>query len=284
MENTKQSLIAKIVRKGIITPYEAIYLQYLNRKHMQEQELDVEKWENIYIAAENVSELFSQPDLKNILAFQSLNDATLYDSYRWAANYMTKLDTHTGDIGYRATALLNELRLMRSENAMLITRNLRESKAIEGTLFEFTAYSQTYGKVITFEESIALFTESLSLLLMSIDNILTLNYYLKTMVEQEEFNCLRFLRMILSEERQTTKDEEDPLNVTQLFYKQLVDPIIETNHEKFIEFMKREFSSFSITLDDTFQEGSLLYVRKSLPEITVGIDDAKKEKDVLEQV
>lgn len=278
MEHTKQSLIAKIAGKGIISPFEAIYLQYLNRKHMQEEELDVEKWENIYIAAENVSELFSQQGLKNILTFQSLNDATLYDSYRWAANYMTKLDTHVGDIGYRTIALLNELRLMRNENVMRITRDLRESKEVGGTLFEFTAYSQVHGKVITFEEAIASFTESLSLLLMSIDNILTLNYYLKTMVEQEEFNCLRFLRMILSEEKQTTEDEEDPLNVTQLFYKQLVVPIIETNHEKFIEFMKREFSSFNITFDDAFQEGSLLYVRKSLPEIVAEIDSVKMEK------
>lgn len=88
------------------------------------------------------------------------------------------------------------------------------------------------------------------------------------MAEQEDFNYLKFLHMLLAEEKQTIEEVEDQFNIARLCYKQIADPIIENNHIKFIEFMERIFSSFNINLDANFQEGSLVYVKKSLSEIT----------------
>src|SRR5258708_117391 len=120
MAYDKQSIIAKIAGRGVITPYEAIYLQYLNKLHIKEQIPDVEKWENPYIAVEQVSEIYKQHDLDRILTFQTTEEGSLYDTYRWAANSMVKFDANIEGCGYKALALVNELKYFRSEYVLSI--------------------------------------------------------------------------------------------------------------------------------------------------------------------
>ena len=184
---------------------------------------------------------------------------------------MVRLDAYSGETGYKALALFNQLRWMQSEHIMRIIRDTRDNKPIEGTLFEFAAYSQIHERVMTFEQVVASFTECFSFLIISIDCILTLNYYLRTMVALGDFNCLKFLPMLLAEEEQTTEDDDRSLNIARLCYEQIANLTIDTNHEKFTELMKRQFDSFNITLDSNFQEGSLLYVKKSLADATSSI-------------
>lgn len=266
----KQSLIAKIAGKGVVTPYEAIYLQYLNKLHVKEQTPDVERWENPYVAVEKVSNIYSQYDLKRLLTFQTIEEANQYDVYRWAANLMVILDAGAGELGFKAIALFNEVRYLQSQYVLTVSRDLRNDVKTEGTIFEFSGYSQIHQRVMTFAQAVAAFALNFNHLLVSIDDILTLNYYLRSMVKQEEYHCLKFLSILLAEEK-VESEEDKGTNISHLCYQEIVDELIENNHQEFMTFMKWKVESFNVTLNESFSEGSLEYVKKSLADATSAI-------------
>lgn len=263
MAQDRQTLIAKIAHKGVITPYEAIYLQYLNKQHLKEQEPDIEKWENPYVAADKISQLYTDYDLSMFLTFDTLEDISLYDGYRWAANTMTRLDRTIGELGYKAVALLNELRYFQSEYAISISQKIEENVTIEGTLFEFSTYSRVYQQQMTFTRIFESFIDTMNFLVISIDNILTLNYYLQTMADQEDFSSLKFLQMLLTEEE--VADEDKEINFAKLCYGQVVTTSLENNHKQFVSFMRTQLSAISSErLEESFEEKSLEYVKRQL--------------------
>lgn len=266
MAQDRQTLIAKIAHKGVITPYEAIYLQYLNKQHIKEQEPDIEKWENPYVAADKISQLYTDYDLSMFLTFETLEDISLYDAYRWAANTMTRLDRNIGELGYKGVALLNELRYFQNEYAMAISQVIEDGTPIEGTLFEFSAYSRVYQQKMTFTQILESFIDTVNFLVMSIDNILTLNYYLHTMADHEDFSSLKFLHMLFTEEEVAEEDKE--INFAKLCFDQVLATSLENNHKQFVSFMRTQLSAISSErLEETFEEKSLEYVKRLLQQI-----------------
>lgn len=267
MSYDKQSLISKIAGKGVITPYEAIHLQYLNKLYIKKKILEIKSYDNTYVTVEKIAGLFSKPDLNRILTFQTIEEISQYDAYRWAANFMTNLDSGTGELGYKAIALLNEFRYLQSEYTLKISRDLRDGKEVEGDIFDFSGYSQVHQQTMTVRQVLSSFSEALNILITSIDTILTLNYYLRSMVEKEEYTCLKFLSIILAEKKVEDEDERGT-NVAHLFYQQVATPLIENNHTKFVQFMQWKMNILGVRLNETFYEGSLEYVKTALNEIS----------------
>jgi hypothetical protein len=264
MTDNRQSIIAKVVGKQIVTPYEAIYLQYLNILHIREQTSYIEYWENPYIATEKVSGIYSQYDLNRILSFQTIEEASLYDAYRWAANMMVKVDTNNRELGYKGLALLNELEYFQREYIAYVVKSMHRNIAIEQNLPEFISYSHVHQQNMTFIQILESFTETFNFFLINIDNTLTLNYYLNTMASPVNFYSSELLKVLLNKKKPAT-EEESEINMPQLCYSQIINICLRNNHEKFVEFMRRQLSlSFNKQLGEDFLESSLLYVRNCL--------------------
>lgn len=267
MDNDRKSLISKIAAKGVVTPYESIYAQYLNRKYMDQQIPDIQTFENPYWAAENVPQILSEYQLKHIVTFSFQQDGKLYDAYRWAANNLSHFDSNIGDIGYKGTALLNEIRYMRNENVLRFVLK-EEGQPIGGNLFEFSAFSQVHQKRMSFTEVLESFVTTFKFMIMSIDNILTLNYFLNGMFTLADLRCLQQLRMWLAKEKQIPEEETtSPLDIAHICFEQILTPIIESNHPDFTDFVEGNLRSFDAIPLTSFQEGSLQYVKETIEEI-----------------
>lgn len=271
MDNNKQSILSKIAEKGVISPFEAIHLQYLNRQHQLHQIPDVNTWPNPYVAVENVSEIISSYQLKNILSFKNQQDGALYDAYRWAAGYMTHLDANIGDVGYKGIAILNELRYIRDENVLRIITDEEAKRNITGTLFDFSAYSRVHQKRMTFNEVLGEFAFVFRCLVMSIDTILTLNYFLNNIAEKEDLKCLQYLEMWLAQEKASLTEDEnaiDPLfNCTHICLEKTFYFLLNKNHIDFVEFMKTMLGKYGENVPGNFQENSLQYVKETVEEL-----------------
>jgi|SRR5579885_1185274 len=272
MDNsTRQSLISKIASQGVITPFEAIYLQYLHKQQKLAQIPDSQTWHNPYIAAEHVPELLTPYQLKQMLSFQNQADSNLYDAYQWAANYLFRLDAHSSDLGYKGIALLGELTNMQSKNALRFLRHGDGEPEIQGTLFDFSAYSPLHQKQMAYAEVFDAFINSFRFLVITIDNVLILNHLLHGVVSLEDLQSLQHFKLWFSEEKQQSLDEETGislLNVTRLCCENILDDLIAKNHPLFIEMLKDKLYSYKQSLKKDFQEGSLAYVRQTFSEIT----------------
>lgn len=276
MDTVRKSLIEKISQKGVVTPYEAIYLQYLDKQHQFAQVPDIGAYPNPYLAVENVKPIIEPYQLKRLVTFQNQQDCHLYDAYRWVAESMMHFDLTTWETGYKGLALLNELRYMRDENVLKVLINSEASEPpLTKALFEFSAYSHSHQKHLTFQEVFCAFVSEFKYLLISADNILTLNYYLQEMVPPEDFNFTKLLKMWLAQYKNDETAPDDgyreieglSFNVTRLCYEKGHDIIISRNHQHFIEFVSEKISDFDIKLSESFALNSLEYVKNVLAKI-----------------
>ena len=95
------------------------------------------------------------------------------------------------------------------------------------------------------------------------------------MVDKEEYSCLKFLSMLLAEEK-AEFDVEKGTNIAHLFYQEVVNSLIESNHEEFVAFMQWKCNMFGVNLSRNFSEGSLAYVEKFLSDATENLISSTK--------
>lgn len=268
MDNLKKSLLEKIAGSEVITPFEAIHLQYLGHKQTRSQTPDVETYPNPYIAAENVPEAINPYTLKRILSFKTIYEGQEYDAYRWAAGHLVDLDRGIGDIGYKGLALMNELRYIRSDFMTDFILSTRDKVEFKHTLFEHSGYSQVHQKQMTFTEILEAFGYNMRFFIMSIDDILTLSHYLHGLMETEDLHCLEYLNMWLAEDKSVPEEEHDPLfNIARLSFRQLFDIIVTQNHPDFVEYLRQKLASFQMELSLNFKDSSLKYVKEIVGKI-----------------
>jgi hypothetical protein len=271
MNNNKKSLIANLVGKGVVNAYEAIHIQHLNNQHVRQQMPDVQAWNNLYLAVENVPTLLSPGQIKLLLSFQNQQDGELYEAYRWAASYLSHLDSNIGDVLYKAIALQNELRYMRDENVLRIITDNQMGKPITGTLHDYVGYSYVHQKRMKFSDIVESFALNFKLLAMSIDNIFTLNYYLNGLYALEDLRCLQYLEMLLIEDKPLTSEQAEDMNpifnASRLCMEQTFHFIIDRNHSEFVELMKNKLSPHGVMLQASFEGESLQIVKDTVTDI-----------------
>lgn len=272
MDNNKKSLVTKIIEKGVITPYEAIYLQHLNTLNSREQIGSIDYNGNYYLEIERMPQLLHPYLLKQLVTFRQDQDGRQYEAYQWVASDLASFEKSVGEIGYMGLALLNEIRYMRAENLIEALTNKISERPIINNLFEYKTYSRVNQKRVTFNEVLGSFGIAFRILITAIDIILTNNYYLKNMFKHDELNCLKYLTMWLrqeSEEKDLDKEElmEPFLNITASCCKNSLDLILNDNHPKLVEMMRNKIESFGVSLPNSFETGSLEYVKETINEI-----------------
>ena len=267
MNIVSQSIISKIVEKGVVTPFEAMYVQYLSRQYILKQTPDIEYWGNPYLAADNVPEVMKEYQLKTLLSFQTLADGQLYDSYQWSANHLRSLDDGCIELGYKGIAILNELRYMRDESVISCFMNKYEKTFMTRTLFDQVNYSLVFQKQMSFKELIEEFALVFRFMIISIDNIFSLNWYLNGLIPIEELKCIQYIHNWLVPKKtyldESEQDSSGMFNAARLCFPNYKEIVIQ-NHGQFCYFMKRELASTSIYLPKHFEESSLEYVLSEL--------------------
>lgn len=262
--NNYKSLISEIAHKGIISPYEAIHLQYLNHQYVDAQVYDI-KQQNPYLAVEQAPEIVSIYQLKELTSFQSELEGIEYDQYQWAANLQFYYDNTVGDIGYKGIALMNELRFSKEEY-FKVARFYGDTHATYiKTLCEFMIYSHVHQKIMSFSNIIDSFAFTFRLLIIIIDNILTLNYYLNELVDISKLHCLKYLTMLLKDEEPIPDDEgfiPVIFNPARVSYDIMLETILNQNHAHFVELIHAK--TIPGKSDECFEERSLQYVKKVL--------------------
>jgi hypothetical protein len=267
---TPRSLISRIAAKDVFTPYEAILIQYLNRKYMAQQVPDISIDANFYASTSDIRTLYSQQDLKQILAFNTLSDAQEYDAYKWTADLLVQYDTDSKETAYRAIALLSELRYFRDESLINFLTN--KDHIVKESLQHFVTFSHVHQKRMSFYEIIYSFIFSLEILTMTVDNVLTLNHFLNGMVENEDLLCLTNLIKILNMNDNESDDDNQLMaffNIVGFDHKILFNQILSINHPRFINVMQDKLSLFNWQLSPSFNKNSLDYVKKTVSEAIV---------------
>ncbi len=264
MRTNGVSLLSKIAAKGVITPYEAIIIQYLNNYHINKQIVDTASGKNPYLAAEKIPGIVSAEQINSIVAFNNNMLGKRYEAYEWAANYMMQLEMMSSDEGYKGLALLNDLRHMRSQFIIdfLIKRKYDESAP--GIFLDSIGYSYVNQKRMTYLSVVETFALELRHLIMTIDNVLTLNHFLEELVEIPEIRCLKYLKGWFAEKKHNQEDDE-PTFETKLLrssFAESFSTIINQNHPQFTEFMKEKLSSFGSSLPKHFEEESKQYIQE----------------------
>ncbi len=273
--NNKKSLISKIVAKGVITPYEAIYLQHLNNEYVKSKFEYIDPTGNFYLDSEKIEELVSPYLLNQLLSFSSRYDCNLYDLYRCIACELVCFEDAANEIGYKGIALLNEMRYFRDENFMKVLESLELKKQYVPTnLFKYETYSRVNQKHVTFEDLLGNFGLTFKELIMDIDIVLTCNFYLQNMFDIDNFKCLKCLKMWLAGDRidENVLDEDNitiPIfDIVQKTCEDSIDQILDYNHPKYVEMIKEKARAFNIETPAGFEERSLEFIKDLLSKIT----------------
>ncbi len=273
MDYIHQSLIEKVAQKDAITPYEVVYLEYLESQHRKNQTPDIKIEPNYYLAMENRQPLVEPYQWWRLATFQNRQDRRQYEVFHWAAVLMTKFDAVTKETGYRGLALLNELRYMRDEKSLETLWGLHKGEPTTGAIFDYVAYSHYHQRNATYTEVLEAFGFEFQCLLLAANNVLVLNYYLEGMVPLEDFHFTKQLKMWLAQHGggesavAETDEEESSYNFTKICHEATREKIIVDNHPNFVQFISHETSKLGIMLSSVFEEGSLRYVNDSLAKI-----------------
>jgi len=271
MDYNKKSLVDKIAAKGVLTPYEAIYIQYLSKQYIDQQVPDIKTSGNIYEVIDNVPEMITENQLDQLLTFNTRQDGQLYDAYRWAAVLLSHLDANLGEIGYKGIALLNEIRYARNKN---ISRMLLDKDNLQADhdIFKFSVFSQVYQKNMTFSEIVESFGSTFRFLIMATDDILTLNYFLNSMRPAEDLRCVKYLKMWLAMEKPNQDGEAaSRRNLPHICLEENLNFVIENNHPDYVAFVKNKLRSFGISPLENFQESSFRYVKETFANIAIQV-------------
>lgn len=258
------SLISKIATKGLITPHEAIIIQYLNNYHINQQRMDNVKDKNPYIAAEKITGIVSSEQIESIVTFDNNWLGKQYEAYQWAANYMLQLDMTSGDIGFKGLAILNDLRHMRSTFIIDFLVKKKYDESTQAVFLDFIGYSYVNQKHMRYLAVVESFAVELRHLIITIDNVLTLNYYLEELIEIPEIRSLKYLNQWFVE-KECEQEDEEPTFETKLLcssFNESFSIIINQNHPQFVEFIGQKISSFGSSFPKHFEEESKHYVQE----------------------
>lgn len=265
--SSQQSLMSKIVGKDIFTPYEAILIQYLNTKYKGQQMPDILNNTNLYTSTENIKNLYSPQDLKQLLSFNTLQDAQEYDAYKWAADLLVRYEEGSEETTYKAIALFNELRYFRDESYIRILVN--KDQTIPELVEKFTAFSKVHKKYMSFKEIMESLVFTIKMLIITVDNVLVLNHFLNGMIEINDLQCANNLKKVFSNISNNSVSEKEPfdnLNISPDNYQQMINIIINENHPKFIEYARYNLALFNWKLSVNFEKESMDYVKKNIQE------------------
>lgn len=260
-----KSIMSKIALDNVLTPYEAIQLQYMNLRQIRSRASDTLSLSNLYTMAEESHSIYSPIQLKQLLSFSTLRDAQEYDAYKWAADLLLRYDDMSDTIKDKYLAICAELRYFRDEHLIKLLTN-EESQQIQ-PLNEFVAYSKIYQRELSFHELIQSHAITAKMLFIAADNTLTLNYFLSGMVEIPELSCMKNIKTILTREKTTEDLLMVPFDITNTGAKAILDSIIETNHSIFVQYMLEQLSTFSWKLSPMFENESATYVKKLIEEV-----------------
>lgn len=268
-----KSLIEQIASSGTLTPYEAIKIQYLDKKYRLEQVEKITHWTNTYIDVGNLPTILSPYQLKNITTFDSSYKGEEYDCYQWAANNLFEMDANCGEVAYKGLILLQELRTLRADCIINMLMKSHRDDPITGTLLEFTGYSYINQKRMTYVELVESFTTVLHLFIQIIDNILILNYFLKRLVDEKDLKCLEYLKIMFSQrERSPEEKEEDKFQSTTITknhscYDILFSLIIDQNHPDYVTYIEHELEAKALRFPRNFKEDSHEYVMNTIKDL-----------------
>ncbi|GEM_PF-871145 len=275
MDNNRASLIKRVLSKeSVLTSFEVIHLEYLNRKGILKQLLDIENQSNPYEAVRNIETIISPFYMDWIKTQATKADPEFSIILNSVYRRLWDLDDNIGIFGYKGIALLTQLTSIRHEhfvNFVLNDDSEKTKKEITEKLkditsppiFSFSTYSFVHQKEVTFTEVLHTLTLTFKTLIQITDNILTLNYYLDRLIELEDLDCLRFLKMWLNDGTgNLSEDDEKPFFNAALIHcnKKDILFILSENHKSYVDYLKNTFKN----IPASFEENSLQYVKETI--------------------
>jgi hypothetical protein len=274
MDDNRKSLIRKMFLKDVVfTPLEAIHLKYLSRKGILKELAHVELQSNPYIAAQGVANRMSPYVIGFLVDRTRREDPKLFHSYNYAYEQLLSLDDGIGRLGYKGLALLTQLTSMRHEYFVRLILSDDSEKMMQQLkndfknvasplIMRFSTHSFVHQKEVTYEETLASLGNTFQYLIRSIDNILTLNYYLEKLIDLEDLECLVFLKRWLNNGVKLSNETHPRpfFNAARLCCSEAnILKIIDDDHQDFVD----EFSD-GINVPLSFGEGSFQYVKETI--------------------
>ena len=271
MNSTRSPLIQKLITgETKLTPYEAIHLKYLSEKGTLEALIDVEKQTDPYKFAREARGSISPYFVGFMIQWAKDKDPDLFRSYNKAYEALQNEDKYSAINGFKGLTLLTQISLMRQEhsNHTFLSREYQMNKLeiikqFQNTDYmpvtDFESYSFIHQKYVPFMVIVASLGHTFRYLYSSIDNILTLNYYLDKMVDIEDLQCLQYLKMWLNDGTANLREGEKPFfNGAEACCEQKsINIVLDKNHNNFVN----HIGEFIPNLPASFAENSLQYVK-----------------------
>lgn len=279
--NNRTSLIKKIVLKSsVLTPFEAIHLKYLSRKGILNELVDIEKKANPYVSAQEVRGSLS-PYMVNFIVGQVYREnPQLYTTYNYAYEELFDQDDSIPKLGYKGLALLTQLISMRHEYfvCLIFDSESKEDEQQIGNKFkeflhtpimDFSSYSFIHKEEVTFTEVLKTLANTFRYFIMSIDNILTLNYLLEQLIDLDDLECLQFLKMWLN-----NNSLKPFFNAAKICCRTSnISYILNRNHQNYVESISLHIKDLPIS----FGHNSLQYVKNTITKTINSIKETESK-------
>lgn len=268
-----QSLLAKVTAKGVITPFEAINLQYLCKQQMLNEARNKSNINNEYFEIMDMKSPLS--DLTLIL--QTSGHVGLHNLYAWLYDLLFDFDLTSSDFGHKGLAFIYELNRIYEQ----YTSKFKTSKELQTASYKELQDQKIFSMICqqdkTYSDLTVEFIKTYRNLVSVIDNVLTLNYYLQELIELSDLDCLKHFTSWF------VKDVDPPKNMflitafdlPKMFYKELLGVMLEDNHHNFIQYLRYKAFYKGAKLPEDFEKSSLAYVKEVITQHikAVGIEN-----------
>lgn len=268
-----QSLLAKVTAKGVITPFEAVNIQYLYRKQMLDEARNKSNITNEYFEIMKMKSPLSELTLN----LQTSEQSMTYDLYNWVYSSIFDFDLTSSDFGHEGLVFIYEL----NSAYMQYTSKFKTLKKLQSASYQELQNQKIFSMIcqqdMTYHDLTVEFIKTYRNIVNVIDNVLTLNYYLKELIEISDLDCLKSFSSWFVKDTNSTENIFliTAFDLPYMCYKQLVGAMLEDNHHNFIEYMKYEIIYKFFKFPDDFEANSLTYVKAVIEQHfeTVGIND-----------
>lgn len=259
MDLNRTTLIQKVIAKGVIlTPFEAIQLKYLSRKGILNELINTELSSDMYKTLEETSGPIS-PFMVNFICQRAREDSPdEYDKYNFAYEGILGQDDDSLKRGYMGLMLITQLRLIKAEFQNIFPEKFKKP------LIDFDSYSYYHQDIKTFTQVLETLGVTFRLFIQDIDNILTLNYYIGSLVELEDLDCLKLLKMWLSKPKSNHDEDFEHLNGAYLCCdEKIISLVLNNNHQSHFHCIERRVGKLPMD----FESESLKYVQRTIKDI-----------------
>lgn len=272
MDLNRTTLIQKLISKGVkLTPFEAIHLKYLFRKGILNDLIGVEKTKNPYKTAEETRGPISSIML-DFLVQQTKNSSwEEFHRYNTAYEYLIDQDGNSSKMGSMGLMLITQLRLIKAE----FKNSIYKKEKIK-PLVDFSSYSYYHQETKTFIETLETLGQVFKLFIQDIDNILTLNFYLNQLIEIEDLDCLRFLKMWLSKPEDNQEDFEYMNGAYLCCSPEIIQIVLDQNHHNYMYNFETKLGKIPVG----FENESLSYVQSVIKEILSSVNKHQERPPV----